>query len=123
MKPDPHFAAQSKEFWANVRTISQEVGYTQRGTGTIKVPTFAEVETRYASLGLTTTHLANATGALTSLGSALFDYFAYRAAVLNDFVRAQLMNKTDAEAEFTKLKQRLIPSCPLPMNKDRKSVV
>ncbi|MGH8865669.1 MAG: DUF7690 domain-containing protein [Burkholderiales bacterium] len=39
MNPDPRFLAQSKEFWANVRTISQEVGYTQRGQGTIKVPT------------------------------------------------------------------------------------
>ena len=119
MKPDPLFAAQSKEFWANVRTISQELGYTQRGTGTIKVPTIAEVQKRYASLGLATIHLTNPNGTLTALGSTLFDYFAYRAVVLNDFVRTQLMNKTQAEAEITKLKQRLNPSCPLPMNKQK----
>ena len=29
MKPDPRFLNQPKSFWANVRTISQEVGYTE----------------------------------------------------------------------------------------------
>ena len=35
MKPDPRFLKQPKSFWANVRTISQEVGYTEppRATG------------------------------------------------------------------------------------------
>ena len=119
MKPDPRFAAQSKEFWANVRTISQELGYTQRGTGTIKVHTLGEVETRYASLGLTTIHIANAAGTLTTFGLTLFDYFTYRADVLNHFVRSQLMNKAQAEKEFLALKRRLKPMCPLPMNKQK----
>lgn len=119
VKPDPRFATQPKEFWANVRTISQELGYTQRGAGVIKVPSLAEVQERYTSLGLASIHLGTANGKLTSFGSTLFDYFAYRASVLNDFVRAQLMNKAQAEAEFLQLKQRLNPSCPLPMNKQK----
>ena len=119
MKPDPRFAAQSKEFWANVRTISQELGYTQRGAGIIKVPSLAEVQKRYTTLGLSSIHLGDSMGELTSFGSILFDYFSYRANVLNDFVRVQLMNKAQAEAEFLKLQRRLKPSCPLPMNKQK----
>jgi hypothetical protein len=119
VKPDPRFAAQSKEFWANVRTISQELGYTQRGAGIIKVPSLAEVLKRYATLGLSAAYLGNGAGELTSFGSILFDYFAYRANVLNDFVRVQLMNKTQAEVEFLKLQRRLKPICPLPMNKQK----
>ena len=119
MKPDPRFAAQTKEFWANVRTISQELGYTQRGAGIIKVPSLAEVQKRYTALGLSSVHLGKSTGELTSFGSILFDYFAYRANVLNDFVRVHLMNKAQAEAEFLKLQRRLKPKCPLPMNKQK----
>jgi hypothetical protein len=119
VKPDPRFAAQSREFWANVRTISQELGYTQRGAGKIKVPSLSEVQQRYSLLGLSSLHLANSVGELTSFGSNLFDYFSYRANVLNEFVRVQLMNKTQAEAEFLKLQRRLKPTCPLPMNKQK----
>ena len=38
MKPDQRFLKQPKHFWASVRTISQQVGYTERGTGRIRVP-------------------------------------------------------------------------------------
>ena len=43
VKPDPRFLKQDKTFWANVRTISQHVGYTVRGKGFIKVPTLDEI--------------------------------------------------------------------------------
>jgi hypothetical protein len=38
LRPDERFLRKPKAFWASVRTISQQVGYTQRGTGRIKVP-------------------------------------------------------------------------------------
>ena len=43
MKPDPRFLNQPTHFWANVRTISQHVGYTARGTGQILVPDLAVI--------------------------------------------------------------------------------
>ena len=119
MNPDPRFLAQSKEFWANVRTISQEVGYTQRGKGTIKIPTLKEVRVGFEALTLETKHIASDTDELTPLGEALFAYFAFRARVLNDTVQSQLMDKAAAEREFNQLKRKLKPTCPLPLNKQK----
>ena len=119
MNPDPRFLAQSKEFWANVRTISQEVGYTQRGQGTIKVPTLAEIRAALQALTLASGHIASHTDDLTPLGEALLAYFAFRARILNDTVQRQLMDKSAAEIEFKRLGRTLKPTCPLPLNKQK----
>ena len=44
MEPNSIFLNLPKNFWASVRLISQEVGYTERGTGRIKVPTVIDNE-------------------------------------------------------------------------------
>lgn len=117
MKADIRFKGQPKEFWANVRTISQEVGYTNRETSGIHIPTIAEIRREFLRLGLSTSHIADDFGTPTPFGQALIDYFLFRADILNDTVRGQLMNKDSAAAEFEKLKAELKPTCPLPMNK------
>lgn len=119
MNPDPIFLSQSREFWANVRTISQEVGYTQRGQGTIKIPNLAEIRSAFAALTLETNHIASAGDQLTPLGRALLSYFEFRAKVLNGTVQHHLMDQTAAEYEFSKLRRRLKPKCPLPLNKQK----
>ena len=117
MRPDPTFLAQTKEFWAHIRTISQQVGYTQRGEGTIKVPTLAEIGSAFLTLGLSTKHIVSEYGVVTSFGQTVLSYFAFRAKVLNGTVQTQLMDKAAAERSFVRLKQQLNPRCPLPMNK------
>lgn len=119
MKADPQFRGQTKEFWAHVRTISQEVGYTVRGAGTIRVPTLAEIRSEFARLGLSVAHIADEQNNLTTFGHRLLDYFVFRAEVLNTTVQAQLMNKGQAEVEFNTLFKHLNPKCPLPMNKQK----
>lgn len=125
MKANPKFLVQPKAFWATIRTISQEVGYTTRGNkriGTepsVKIPTLKEVREKFQKLGLKTTNIENKNGVLTSFGQHLFDYFTYRADVLNNTVHLNLMNKDSAEIEFEKLKTQLNPKCPLPMNKQK----
>ncbi len=119
MKADHRFVSQAPEFWANVRTIGQEVGYTQRGEGVIKVPTLDEVRRRFRALQLQTDHLASDDSHLTPLGSSLFAYLAYRADILNNQVQHALMDKTAAEREFKRLKRQHNPGCPLPMNKQK----
>ncbi|MEO8460855.1 MAG: hypothetical protein ABI451_10020 [Dokdonella sp.] len=120
MRANHLFAVQPKEFWANVRTISEEVGYTKRGNkkkripSIIKLPTLEEVKEGFSRLNLTTTHIANGDGTLTDFGRLLFEYFAYRADVLNKQVQVLLMDKNSAEAEFKSLKKRLKPSRSLP---------
>jgi hypothetical protein len=109
----------TKEFWANVRTISQELGYTKRRSGEVQVPAFAAIHQRYAELGLTTAHLATQQDKLTTLGEDLMAYFEFRAAVLNGQVQRFLMTKDAAQAEFEALRTRLDPKCPLPWNKQK----
>lgn len=125
MKADIRFLAQTKEFWANVRTISQEVGYTNRGnkrTGalpSIKIPTLNDVRQKFKKLNLRATGIANEDDTLTDFGQRLFDYFTFRATVLNETVQGHLMRKEAAEIEFNRLKKALNPKCILPMNKQK----
>lgn len=119
MKADPRFLTQPKEFWANVRTISQEVGYTVRGADSIKIPTLEAIREEFSRLGLSMTHIADADNTLTEFGQCLFDYFTFRATVLNVTVRYYFMDKESANVEFKRLRKQLKPKCPLPVNKQK----
>jgi hypothetical protein len=119
LKPDPRFLGQPKEFWAHVRTISQEIGYTNRRTKSIHIPTVIEIMVAFQRLGLTSTHITDRSGAATAFGDLLCEYFKYRALVLNHFVQGVLMNKDSAATEFARLRDQLQPTCPLPMNKQK----
>jgi hypothetical protein len=119
LRADTRFLTQSKEFWANVRTISQEVGYTERGANSIKIPSLNAVQEKFDRIHLSTAHIAGKDGELTDFGKCMFDYFAFRAAVLNDTVQGYFMQKDSAEIEFNKLRKKLNPQCPLPMNKQK----
>ena len=119
MKADPRFLSQPKEFWANVRTISQEVGYTERGADSIKIPSLKSVRIEFTKLGLSTAHIANSDDTLTEFGQCLFNYFAFRATILNETIRYHFMKKDAALVEFKRLKKQLKPKCPLPMNKQK----
>lgn len=118
MQPNNRFLSQSKAFWANIRTISQACGYTTRQTKKIKVPSPEEVREVYHNLGLFFDHLVSK-GTKTELGETLFDYFKYRAEVLNNQVSNLLMDAHEAEALFKDVRRKLNPQCPLPMNKQK----
>lgn len=118
MRADERFLSQPRHFWANVRSISEHLGYTERGTGTVKVHRVADMVRAMKALGLGSDHLIK-DGNATELGAALENYFEYRASVLNTFVRPRLMNGDQAKALFEDLCARLNPQCPLPMNKQR----
>lgn len=120
MKADGRFLHQTKEFWAHVRTISQEIGYTRRGTKAILIPTLDEIRDSFADLSLSTDHIIGADGALTEFGTTLLGYFSFRAAALNDQVRHNLMDKKAAAALFKKLRGKQKFQCPLPMNKQKR---
>lgn len=119
MKPDKRFLNQPKHFWANVRSISQAIGYTDRATKTICAPSADDMQAAMKKLGLGTAHLLAPSGKMTDLGGRLVRYFAYRARCLNGYVEPRLMTVSDAKEMFGSLRRRLKPSCPLPMNKQR----
>lgn len=119
MKADPRFLHQTKEFWANVRTISQEIGYTNRGKGSIRVPTLTQIRKAFEKLSLSIHHIHTKDGNLTPFGKTLLDYFSFRADLLNNIAQHYLMNREEAEALFTEIYRTSKPKCPMPMNKQK----
>ncbi|NOT63654.1 MAG: hypothetical protein HOP19_25865, partial [Acidobacteria bacterium] len=119
MKADARFLRQNNSFWAHVRAISQHIGYTDRRTGRVKIPTADEIIECLNDLKLRTDHLFAKPTKPTALGKRLLAYFAYRADLLNQIVEPQLMDAAAAQAVFEKLQTELKPQCPLPMNKQK----
>ncbi len=127
MKPNRKFLKLAKSFWANIRTISQQVGYTARrkggrkagGVASIKIPTLAEIAAALEDIELGATHLMGHDARPTALGKLVIEYLDYRASVLNSFVEPRLMNKEQAEELFEDSRRQLCPQCPLPMNKQK----
>ena len=117
--PDDRFLTQTKDFWAHVRTLSQKLGYTQRGSGQVRVPALHECVHAMEDLDLRTDHIANDDGSPTLFGQTLLAYFQHRAGALNTHVESQLMKVDEAREMFTQLREELRPSCPLPMNKQK----
>ena len=72
----------------------------------------------FVNLGLDSTNLTRGSS-LTGLGQILISYFQYRADCLNNHVKLFLMDKKKAKKMFKRLKKRLEPTCPLPMNKQK----
>jgi len=120
MKPDHRFQDLPKAFWANVRAISQVVGYTASGKskGRIKIPDLAEMCAALSDTGLECTHIVKNCQP-TPIGKLLHDYFHYRAETLNSYVEPRLMDANRARDTFQKLRAELNPGCPLPMNKQK----
>ena len=119
MKPDPRFSKRGEVFWANVRIISQELGYTERNQNKIKTYTIEEMARAMVEMGLSAEHLVDVKGKITDLANLLCEYFQYRSNILNTQVEPFLMNKAKAKEEFENLKKKLRPTCPIPMNKQK----
>jgi len=117
MIANSEFQNQPKMFWAYVRTLSQQLGYTIRMKKQIKIPTVPELVTGLTALGLDPSKLVTTAGSPTELGQELLRYFAYRARVLNDTVRFQLMNAEEARQLYEQLLGRVRYPSPAPMNK------
>jgi hypothetical protein len=119
MKPNAIFLNQPKHFWANVRSISQHAGYTDRSTGQILVPSQATIVESLKELGLSPTHVVDRAGNPTPFGLTLYGYFAYRAEVLNEFVQPRLMNAEQAAAAFDKVLATTKSTRAVTMNKQK----
>jgi hypothetical protein len=102
-----------------VRALSQEIGYTNRGRGTIKVPSLEEITRAFESLGFDVTTLRSAAGQRTELAASLIRYFVHRAHVLESFVEPRLMDKDRVPGEYAKIRRSQRHFCPTPMNKQK----
>lgn len=118
MKAEGKFLKQSLDFWANVKLISQKIGYTERETSLIKVPSFEAIKNVYLSLNLDSSKIIQ-DGTPTEFGSLIIEYFQHRATFLNYGVEPNLMNKDQAKELYENLHEELKPTCLLPMNKQK----
>jgi hypothetical protein len=136
VKPDPRFSGKDLEFWSYVRLCSQHLGYTEKKQPKNKIATqsrennpknasgvaahtLPQLRAALEQLGFLSTKLQDPSGTISNFGRDLEAYFSYRAELLNQTVRSQLMDRSQAETEFLKLKSRLDPHCPLPTNKQK----
>lgn len=119
MKPDKRFLLQPKRFWANVRTLSQAIGYTERGTQRIKVFTPEQIRAALTKLGLNPEPVVDPHDRPSEFGKLLIAYSKYRARVLNTFVEPRLMDVARARTVYEKLVEEHQPSRPPPMNKQK----
>lgn len=119
MKPNVDFSNKDKSFWAAVRTISQDIGYTIRRKKQIKVPTINEIAKSFQTLFLDKGKIITKSGSPTDITTELIEYFEYRANILNNYVEPRLMDVDKASKTFNELYDKLKPSCPIPMNKQK----
>jgi hypothetical protein len=110
VKADERFHKQPPRFWATVRLVSQIAGYTTKKTrkqpSRIKVLSVGEIAEALRQSQLDPRHVLNAEGEGNELGVLLEAYFKYRAHVLNNIVRPNLMLLEDAKREYNTLKRK-----------------
>ncbi len=117
MLPDKRFLNQPKSFWANVRTISQHLGYTNRKTKQIKVHDLESIVRAMTDLQLGSRHIVDSDSGPTNMGRRLVDYFTHRADLLNNKVEPRLMDAAAAETLYERIKARTKSKLSVIMNK------
>jgi hypothetical protein len=116
MKADPRFSKLPLEFWAHVRTISEDAGYSKNNS--IKIPTVNDMISVLIKRQLNYHQITEDHQTLTDLGQQLSDYFEYRADLLNNYVKKRLMTADQARLLYENLHKKLKPRIsPLPTNK------
>ena len=118
MKPNPVFLNQDHKFWAVVKYVSEQGGYTNRRTranptSTLKTFSPSQVRAVLQSKGLVHQNYARD---LMHLVSA---YISFRAEILETIVRPSLMDRTEASIRFEEVKRRVNPKLPIPMNRQK----
>ncbi len=116
MKPNKNFLNKPKSFWASVRSLSQQVGYSKGNT--IIVPSVQKMADAFDKLGLDSSRIIE-NGEPTEFASELLDYFEERARVLVNEVEPKLLNAEEAKALFEQAQTEFDHTCPIPMNKQK----
>ncbi len=118
MKPNKKFLGKPKYFWASVRSLSQKIGYSERGTGKIRIPNLAQMTDVFKTLGLDEKRLKSGDNP-TEFANDLIAYFTERARVLTDEVEPKLLNAEQAKKLFNEINGSMEFTCPIPMNKQK----
>lgn len=116
MKPNSRFLDRSLRFWANAKFLSEQIGYSQRGSGQLRQYTIHEAHKVLVASDLFphSRRIEN-----DDLISDVIAYLNWRANVLNQKVAPLFMNREQAAVEFEKVRLRTRPTKQLPMNKQK----
>jgi hypothetical protein len=116
MEPNNKFLKKPKSFWACVRSLSQQIGYTSKGKAII--PSYEMMAQAFQNLSLNPEAIILEQKP-TSLAVELFDYFSYRAKILEEQIKPNLMNAEEAKVLFEETRDKLESLRSFPMNKQK----
>jgi hypothetical protein len=110
MRPDQRFVGRSTRFWAHAKFLSEQIGYSQRGTSQLRLHTTDEARAVLLKSTLSCDDL---------LISDVIQYLNWRTHALNKIVAPLFMDRGEAAREFEKVRTKTRPTKPLPMNKQK----
>lgn len=120
MKSFEKYLGKDESFWAYVKFLSQELGYSDRTTGNLRRYTLRDIVYCLAKHDLNTEILtAFPSGKPTPLAIDLLEYLNSRAELLENEVAPLLMDRDEAKIEFEKLQKAYRFTCYLPNNKQK----
>lgn len=118
MKPNDIYLNQDLSFWATVKYVSEQAGYTNRKTkanpvSTLKVLSPSQVRSTLEKCDIERETISNEQCELVS------EYIGYRAHTLTHLVEPSLMYRDQARILFEEIKERVKPLHPIPMNRQK----
>ena len=119
MKPNMKYTSLPKDFWANIKLLSEEIGYSSRGSDKLKIYSAKEIIDCLKKKKLDTAYLKFKLRNNHSYLENIVGYLNYRSECLLKTVKPNLMDRNGAKAIFKGLRGRLSPKCKLPMNKQK----
>ena len=120
MKPFPEFSDKDQSFWANIKLISETIGYSERKTKKLRRYAINDVVLAFKSRKIAFDHVYEKASMMpTDLGKEILAYLNRRSKTLEDYVQPNLMDRAEAMKEFDAIRDRANHSCYLAMNKQK----
>jgi hypothetical protein len=120
MRADERFRRQPREFWAQIKLISEELGYSSRGRDRrLRRYFLADIHRAFSARQLSVAHLGSPLNP-TDEARLIVTYLNFRAEVLESQVEPSLMSRDEAKVVFEVLRAEMTDAqCKLPMNKQK----
>ncbi len=101
MKPFPKFPSEDQSFWANVKLISETIGYSDKSKERLKRYSIGEFVSAFKSRGVAYDHIYDEKNMIpTTLGKELQSYLNQRSIIIETFILPNLMDRAEAKEEF-----------------------
>lgn len=120
MKPFAEFSSNDPSFWANIKLVSESLGYSDRKTGGLKRYSVENLIRAFLKRGLNYSHVYKEEEmSVTDLGREILSYLNKRSEIIEEIVQPNLMDRDEAKEEFERIRERVNPTCHMPKNKQK----